>query len=112
MRRMTSLSATSKRHEGRAKLRLPCRVQAQDLELSATVIDLSLNGAGISMPHLPFGFDASKLRHITIDGIGGFDVVYRWKTSNRLGVSFKSAHTASNRIKAYFDANGIVPTTD
>lgn len=112
MRRMVSQFGSQQRKDGRAVLRLPCRVQTPDIEMPATVIDLSFGGAGISLPPGLASFGANNVRQISIEGLGAFDVIFRWKTSDRMGVSFRSQDSAKARIKAYFDANGIEPDPD
>ena len=112
MRRMVSQFGSQQRRDGRAELRLPCRVRAPDFEMPATVVDLSYGGAGISVPSGLATFGANNVRQISIEGLGAFEVIFRWKTSDRMGVSFKSQDSAKARIKAYFDANGIEPEPD
>ena len=112
MRRMVSQFGRSQRKDGRAELRLPCRVQTPDIEMPATVVDLSYGGAGISVPSGLATFGANNVRQISIEGLGSFDVIFRWKTSDRMGVSFKSEDRAKARVKAYFDANGISTEPD
>ena len=71
------------------------------------ITDLSLGGAGITLAFPIPRFGGSQVRSINIDQIGRFKVVHRWRTSNRIGVAFKSQDTARPRIKDFFDANGI-----
>ena len=101
----TEFSAT--RREGRQPVRLPCKLNMKDHELHATVHDLSYGGAGVSLMPGTYGIQPSALRSISIQDVGTFDVVFRWKTSDKLGVAFKSEASARARLKAYFDANGI-----
>ena len=112
MHRMASLSGFTQRRHGRAKLQLPCRVHTSEFEMPATVIDLSYGGAGIAMPPVLAAFSTGKVRQISIEGLGTFDVVFRWKTSDRMGVSFRSAASARKRVGAYFHEHGIAPQPD
>lgn len=111
MRRLVSLSRMARRRDGRAAVQIPCHVQTSEFELPATVIDLSLGGAGIVLQPGAPSFVGRDLRHVRIDGLGGFDVVFRWKSHERMGVSFRS-EAAREVVRAYFDANDIAPEND
>ena len=85
--------------KGRAQMHIPCRVLSAEIDLPATVVDLSPGGAGIVVGD---GMEILKDRRtgqICIDGLGAFEVLFRWKEDGRMGVSFKSEATAQPRIQ-------------
>ena len=86
---------------------LMCQIQTQDFEYTATVIDLSFGGARLQLPPDIANLGTGRIWHLAIDDLGGFDVVFRWRTADRAGVSFRSPDSAHDRIAAFFDANGI-----
>lgn len=95
------------RREPRAKIRLPCRLHTPDRDLDAAVIDLSFSGAGISLPPGLTGFPLEQVHAVTVDGLGRLEATYRWKTSDRMGLSFDDPGLSGAQVSALFKARGI-----
>ncbi|MDF0599247.1 PilZ domain-containing protein [Psychromarinibacter sp. C21-152] len=87
--------------DGRVGLTLPCRVIAGDRTVPATLADLSYGGACIAAPHLPED-GPRAIQAIEVDALGTFDVIFRWRRGDRIGVSFRLDHDAKPRLERYF----------
>lgn len=85
--------------KGRARFNIPCRVVSADIDLPATVTDLSPGGAGIVAGDDMRALADRRTGQVCIDGLGTFDVLFRWKDDGRLGVAVKSEETEQPRIQ-------------
>jgi hypothetical protein len=92
----------------RVSLSMPCKLQAPEFEMSAMVTDMSLGGIGARLVFDLPGVDASGIRRVEIEGLGAFDVIFRWRSTVRIGVSFKNPGHARKRISEFFEANGYL----
>ncbi len=101
-------SWAERRRDPRFDLELPCRLEGPDYDVSAKVLNLSLGGAGIALPALLVWFDFRDIQRVEIEGIGTYDVTYRWGSSGRLGVSFNSREKASAAVEAFFRQHGFI----
>ena len=92
----------------RVPLRLPCSIRVHGQDTAGRVIDISLGGLGLSL-----GFeDAVEIDQgtegtVDIEGIGQFEIECRWVKGNRVGAQFLDDVAASEKVQAYFDANGF-----
>lgn len=97
------------RRNARVKLRLYCTVQSEDREVSAYTVDISCGGLGIEVGPGSYGVNLRKVTHVSVRELGSFAVQTRWVTGSKIGVSFKNYQDASQRVRAFFEAKGIVP---
>lgn len=110
---MASPTALPSQNEmGRAVLNLACKLRTQAFECAATVADLSFDGAGIVVPSdLALG-DAGRIWHLEIADLGSIEVLYRWESGDRIGVSFLSSQGLRDRLAVFFSSKGIAPCDD
>lgn len=92
--------------DGRVPLDLPCQLVTADNAFAATVSDLSYGGACLTAPEVP-EFLPRGVHFIDVDGLGTFDVTFRWRRGNRIGVSFAREHDARPRVAAFLKDRGI-----
>ncbi|MDF0596956.1 PilZ domain-containing protein [Psychromarinibacter halotolerans] len=90
----------------RVPLALSARLETGEGGYDATVTDLSYGGACLEAPDTPEALPKGTL-FLTIDDLGTFDVLFRWRKDRRIGVSFVREHDARPRLEAFFASRGI-----
>lgn len=85
---------------GRVALSFTCRLFTLRDSVRGVVTDLSADGLCARIED-PEGVDPVQIRNIEIDGLGGLEVLFRWRRDDCVGLSFRRAHVAQPRIDAF-----------
>ena len=88
-------------------MNLPCRLITIDDEIVACVSDLSYGGLCATLPEAALDMPPRNFKRVEIDGLGAHDVIFRWQSGDRIGLSFRLEHAAHPKIEAFFAAKGI-----
>ena len=95
---------------GRVSLDIPCQIATWDIVYPALLVDLSYDGACLSLPEMADDCPNKELKHLTLPDVGRLDIIFRWQRENRIGVSFRMEAVSRPLIAEFFDQNGLVPS--
>ena len=90
-------------NDNRVPLNFSCTATAVHSEIAGILTDLSYSGACIEIDPDDLSFPLSDLRRIEVDGMGGFDIIYRWQRGDKIGVSFRTEDFARPKIAKFFE---------
>ncbi|WP_227270297.1 PilZ domain-containing protein [Roseobacter weihaiensis] len=93
---------SDRRQHTRNQVSLDCTLHADNFEISGRVVDISEGGAGIRLFFETAEGLSAGINSITIDTIGKIPATLRWKSADRLGVSFDR----NPEVVAFLKANG------
>lgn len=95
-------AGSNRRQHTRNQVSLDCTLHAGSFEISGRVIDISEGGAGVRLFfEIAEGLN-DGISSITIDTIGRIPATLRWKSADRLGISFDR----NSEVVAFLEANG------
>lgn len=91
----------------RLPVQLGCTLHLPGRDLRAASTNLSFNGVGVLLPKA--APDPRLIEAVTLDGVGCFETIFRWRRWGRAGLSFCNRSAARPLLKAYFRSIGDYP---
>ena len=110
-RSSSTLTAVQCRREAtRYQVHLRCKLLLAGHEVSATVEDLSLGGAAISVGSSYETSFLKTLDKIRIPELGTVGAQMRWRQSSRMGIAFVHDALTRSAITRYIEEQGLSPS--